>query len=311
MRNIKSLVNIILLVISASWAVAAVAAPNDFRGGFGGGHVGPGRGHGGGAGGYMPPGQQPGWPPQRPPASPYPANPYPGQPSYGYDVKRIYIGRSVMNERLPLRQLGGIGRQYSGWEVVSVRVNTRPTNSGQTLMQLVSDGRIVASQYEMGYQTLLYPQYRLVLDQTANTLQLVIGGMPFIDNVEVELRQNGGYNPPPPPQPPPYGQNIEINLYRSVFGNDRLDLTQFIDMQRYRGRVIEQVMLTANARYGVGFIGLLVNGYNFGQAQINSGYSQNVTYRLNQPMVIGQGPSSVMLQTQGDMMIEHVTIVVR
>lgn len=306
----KNLLRVFLLVISVSWAAEA-----QFNNGFQGG---PSMGHGGDHGGGGFPGQ-PGRPPypQGPgPGQPYPGNPYPGQPGpgqpypgYGSEVKRIYIGRQIVNETLMLRQLGGIDRSYDGYEVVSVRAQTRLTNSGRTIAQLISDGRVVASQNDPGYQINLMPQYRLVLGQTGNSLQLGIGGGIFIDSIDVELRRDGGdYNPPPPP---PYGQNIEINVYRNVMGNDRIDLTQYIDMQRYRGRVIEQVMVTASSRFNPAFIGLMINNFNIGQAQFSGGYSQIATYRLNQQMVIGQGPGGVVLYTQGDLDVEHVTIVVR
>lgn len=339
MKNIKNLVKVFLLVISVGWASEAYLTPGPPGGGRQPAPY-PGNPGGGPGGGGLVPGQpgrprppmpppppsspgnpypgQPGYPnnpyppyPNDPYPSPgYPNDPYPGQPSYGYEVKRIYIGRDIFNETLPLRQLAGIGREFNGWEVVSVRARTRPTNSGRTVAQLVSDNRVMATQINPGYQIDLRPQFRLVLGQTAGTLQLGISGSTFIDTIEIELRRDGGgYNPPPPP--PGYGENIEINIYRSVFGSDRIDLTQYIDMYRYRGRVIEQVLVTATARYNVGFMDLLINGFNMGRAQFSGGYSQIATFRLNQHMVIGQGADSVVLYTQGDMTIEHVTIVVR
>lgn len=328
MKNIKNLVKVFLLVISVSWAAEAYLTPGPPGGGGTRPAPYPGNPGGGHGGGGLVPGQPNNpYPPPRPPSPPpypndpyppypndpypspgYPNDPYPGQPSYGYEVKRIYIGRTIFNETLPLRQLAGIGREFSGWEVLSVRARTRPTNSGRTVAQLVSDNRVIATQINPGYQIDLIPQYRLVLGETGNTLQLGIGGSTFIDSIEIELRRDGGgYNPPPPG----YGQNIEINIYRSVFGNDRIDLTQYIDMFLYRGRVIEQVIVTATARYNVGFVGLLINSFNMGQAQFSGGYTQVATFRLSQHMVIGQGADSIVLQTQGDMTIEHVTIVVR
>ena len=341
MQNIKNFIRVFLLVISISCVANAYLVPGQpggggqvgpYPGGPGGGHIGDGGGQGGG--GLVP--GQPGRPPRPPsppypgnpypgdpyPGDPYPGNPYPGDPGYpndpypgnpgqpGYDseVKRIYINRNIVNETLPLRQLAGIGRQYDSWEVVSVRARVQTTNPGRTVAQLVSDGRVVATQINPNYQIELMPQYRLILGQSANNLQLGIGGGIFIETIEVELRRDGGgYNPPPPG----YGQNIEINIYRSVMGNDRIDLTQYIDMNRYRGRVIEQVLVTATARYNAAFINLLINSFDMGRAQFSGGYSQIATFWMNQQMVIGQGADSIVLYTQGDMNVDHVTLVIR
>lgn len=329
----KNLIKVFLLVISVSWAAQAYLIPGQPGGG---GQPAPYPGQPGGGGGLVP--GQPGRPPS-PPSPPYPNDPYPGNPGYpgqpgnpgnpypgdpgypsdpypgqpgnpgyGSEVKRIYIARNIVNETLPLRQLAGIGRQYIGWEVVSVRARTQPTNPGRTVAQLVSDGRVVATQINPGYQIDLVPQYRLILGESGNSLQLGIGGGTFIDTIEIELRRDGGgYNPPPPG----YGQNIEININRSVFGNDRIDLTQYIDLYRYSGRVIEQVLVTATARYNTGFIDLLINSFNIGQARFSGGYPQIATFFINQQMVIGQGADSIVLYTQGDMNVEHVTLVIR
>lgn len=327
MQAFKNSLKVFLLVISVSWAAEAYLVPG--APGGGGSNLGPypgnpGGGHGGGG---LVPGQpgrpghpgNPGRPPRPPPpgnpypgdpypGNPYPGDPYPGQPDYGSEVKRVFIGRNIVNETLPLRQLAGIGNRYDGWEVVSVRARTQTTNAGRTVAQLVSDGRVVATQINPGFQIDLRPQYRLILGQSAGTLQLGIGGGTFIDTIEIELRRDGGgYNPPPPP----YGQNIEINVYRTVMGNDRIDLTQYIDLQRYRGRVVEQVLVTATARYNSSFINLLINGFNMGQAHFSGGYPQIATFRMNQHLVIGQGADSLVLYTQGDMSVEHVTIVIR
>lgn len=303
----KRVLNLFLLVISVGWAAQAYLTP-----GLPGGRPAPYPGHAGGGLGPRPPMPPPPHRPMPPrpmpprPMPPAPRPPMPPPPSYGTETKSVWIGRAVWNETLPLRQLAGLGAQYNGWEVVSVRASTRPNDPGRTVVQLVAEGRSVATQVNPGYQILLYPQQRLILGANAQTLQLSINGGTYIDGLEIQLRRGGGYNPPPPA-----GQNIEINLYRSVFGNDRLDLTTYIDMYRYRGYSIQQVIITANARYNTGVISLLINGFDQGRVNIAAGYSQQQSVWLRQPMVIGQGADSVVLYTTGDMTIERVTLVVR
>ncbi|MEQ1724058.1 MAG: hypothetical protein ABL930_12855 [Pseudobdellovibrio sp.] len=317
---------IFLLVISVSYAAQGYLVPGP-PGGGGQPAPYPGNPGGGHGGGGLVPGPRPPRPPEPPrpprpprppmppsdpyPGNPYPSDPYPGNPNpgYGSEVKTIWIGRAVYNETLPLRALAGIGRQYDGWEVVSVRANTRPNSPYRTEVSLLSDGRVVASQVNPGYQINLVPQVRTVLDDRSN-LKLNIGGETYIEDIMIEIRYNGGgYNPPP--TNPGYGQNIDINVYRSVYGNDRIDLTQYIDLSRYRGYTIQSVIVTATSRYNTSFVSLLINGNNMGQIAFNSSYSQQGTIYLNRPAVIGQGADSLVLYTQGDMTIERVTIVVR
>lgn len=122
---------------------------------------------------------------------------------------------------------------------------------------------------------------------------------------------NNPYPGNPYPGNPGYAENIEINIYRSVYGNDRIDLSQYVDLQYYRGRVIEHVRVTASARYNTGFMNLIINGRNMGQAQFNGGYSQTATYHLNQNTTIGYGADNIVLYTSGDMTVEHITIMIR
>jgi hypothetical protein len=221
-------------------------------------------------------------------------------------VKRIYLSRDLYNQSVDLRLFAGINYSYQGWAITSVRANTRPNSPAQTVAQLIVDGRVVASQLNPGYQIYLVPQSTVVLDQNARNVNLAISGSTYIDSIEIELRRAGHYNPPPS-----YGQNIDITIYRSVYGNDRIDITQYIDLYRYRGYRVEQVIVSATARYGSAYVSLLVNGNSHGQLSFNGGYSQRQSLWLSNQPVIGQGADSLVLYTSGDMTVETVTLVVR
>ena len=259
-----------------------------------------------------PPEPPPYYPPQPQPypvdPSPYDPNPgypsYPTEPDYGqHEVKQIYVNRAVRNERIPLRELAGLDSRYRGWEIVSVSARTRPNSSSTTIAQLVVDGRIIAEQRNPGYQISLYPTQRIVLGQTAQSIQLAISGSTIIDTIEVEVVNNGsGYNPG-------YGQDqIDLNIYRTVYGADRVDLTSYIDMYRYRGYRIESVEVSARAEGGLATTELLVNSFTQGSVQFSSGYAQTQVIFLNQRPVLGQGADSIVLRTRGNMTIERVLI---
>ena len=283
----------------------------------------------------------------RPCDNPYDPNCSDQGPGYGRsEVKQVYIGRSVRNERLRLRQLAGIGSEYSNYRVVAVRANTRPNSNSQTVARLVVGGRIIATEVNPGYHIDLVPSERLLLGSSNRELTLTIDGSTIIDDIQIELVSDGSgggdyhpphhddpmppqfpapqdpnYQPPHQPNPPQYpgdghqpgypghgSEIIDLGIYRSLYGNDRLDLTQYIDMYRYSGRRIQSIRVTASAQYNVALADLLMNSFNVGTLQFSGGYSQTQEIRLNNPD-IGGAASSLVLSTRGNMTIERVSIV--
>lgn len=286
--------------------------------------------------GYTEPGPGSSYGPQQP-SNPYEPNPYepnpyepkPGQPSYGNEIRSVNLNRIVRNERLSLRQLAGLGSAYSGSEVVAVRAYAHADQSGRAAnIQLVADGRIVGQQTTAGYINII-PNQQLILGSSVRSLQLVVSGSLIIDQIQIEIsRSGGGYPqptpPPPPPQYPPQQpyppyppyppqqpsqQRVDVNVYRSMVGNDRLDIGQYVNLSQYRGYAVTQVVISGSAQYQTSFVSLLVNSFNQGQVQFNGGYSQQQSIFLNQRPVIGQGADSLVLYTQGNMTIEHVTLI--
>lgn len=277
-------------------------------------------------------------------SNPYEPNPYqpgrpsrprpgrPGRPNQGYnEIKSIYIGRAVYNEALPLRELAGLDRSYVGSEIVSIRANTQPNSPAQTLVQLVADGRVVAQQINPGFQINIRPNQRLILGQNVRSLQLVINGSTIIQQIDIEISRNGNgggigqpypqpgpgpgpINPPPynPPgyNPPGYAdQRLNINVNRSTYGDEQIDLAQYIDLQNYSGYTITQIIVSAAPQYDSALIDLLINGFNQGELVYNGAYSQQQTLWLQNRAVIGQGADSIVLYARGNMTVQQVTLV--
>ena len=242
------------------------------------------------------------------PGNPYePTNPYQPQPGPGYsnsEYRTLVVGRSVVNERLRLREMAGLGSAYRGWEVRSIRVQARAASTVRATVQLIADGRIIASQLHSGNTVYLAPQSRLVLDSTVRSLQLAINGALVVDQVLIELGR--GQATPPPPN---YGsRQVDISVYRNLFSNDRVDLGQLVDLRNYRGSRLVRVIVSARAQYNSSLVNLVVNGFNQGQVQFAGGYVQQQTILLNQNLIIGQGADSLVLYTAGNMTIERVTL---
>lgn len=252
-------------------------------------------------------------------------NPYePGHPGaeYSREIKSIYIGRSVRNERLPLREMAGLDRSYNGSEIISIQARTQPDSSSRTVVQLVADGRIVAEQINPGYQINLRPYQHLVLGSNVRSLQLIINGSTIIQEIQIEILRGGngqpypGPNPgpitPPPHNPPGYGdQRLDINMERITYGNDRIDLNQYINLNQYRGMTITQIIVTATPQYQSAFIDLLINSFNQGQLLFNGPYRQQQSVWLQNNLVIGQGADSIVLYTRGNMIVHRVTLLLR
>jgi hypothetical protein len=260
----------------------------------------------GGPGPSRPPGHRPPPPGYRPPQPPpRPPRPQPAPPSYGHRVEQIYIGRSVRNETIPLIQMAGLRARYQGWEIVSVRAQTRPDSPSLTVAQLISDGRIISEQRNPGYQIHLMPNLRVIVGQS--TLQLGILGSTIIDTIDIELVEGrGGYNPGPNPG---YGQTrVDLNIYRSLQGNDRLDLSSYVNMRQYHGLSIERIEIRGRADYNASIVDVVTNGNFQGAVQFNGNYTQNQNLILNQRPVIGRGVDSIELYTRGNMTVESVVL---
>jgi hypothetical protein len=150
----------------------------------------------------------------------------------------------------------------------------------------------------------LYPQSPVVLDQTGSDLRLSINGNVYIDSIDIEV-QSGNYSNIP-------GGQIDIPVYRSVYGNDRIDLTSLVDLSRYRGLRIQQVVVTGTVQYGSAALSLMINGLNAGNLQFTGGgYSQRQTLWLGNSPMIGNGADSLVLYTSGDMSVEQVSLILR
>ncbi len=247
----------------------------------------------------------------------YPQNPdYPGDDNGddgGYDdgdqnsdVKRVYIGRTVRNERLRLRELAGLDSAYNGYEVVTVRGTTRPSSSERTVVQLIADGRVIASQTNPGYQIYLRPQIRAELGTVVRSLQLAVSGSTYIEDLEIEVvrRGSGGHSPQPG-----YGQRrVDIPIFRNTYNYESIHLSQYINLSQYRGLKIKEVIVTGSAQNQNVSVDLLINNYNLGQ-QIFSAHRHQHSFRLHDQAVIGQNANDIAFYVRGSMNFEKVTLV--
>jgi len=238
---------------------------------------------------------------------PYPPPPAPGIPvpdhssgAYGRtESKTAYFYRQVINGRLNLRDLAGIGSYYHGYSVESVEVEIQ--SDYNTQVSLLLDGRLDASAYSPQGRILLRPQYRAVIGQDLTNLLLDIRGRAHIQTVTVHLRQESYGGPGYP------GHTIDVPVYlnRHLSGDARLDVGMHLDMNRYRGYRLQSIEVQANASYNVAVMDLQINGFKQGQTLQIDRYGRIHTIRPHNA-IIGQTASSIVLATRGDLDVYQV-----
>lgn len=255
----------------------------------------------------------PGQPPRPVEPAPYPQDPgyppFPGRDDFGngaqgrQEQKIVYLNRRVINETLPLRQLAGIDERYRGYAVESVIVDLRGSGP-RAEVALLADGRLEDSAYSPQGRILLRPQYQSVIGEGLNTLQLDVRGVADIQSITVNLVDNGRIGRPGRPD-----RGLEVPLYvsRRMYGNDRLDLTQYIEMNRYRGYRIEALEIEAMPVYFTALADLIINGFNQGPTMQFDRNSYRQTVRP-QNAILGMGADSLVLYTRGDLDIQRVTL---
>ncbi len=230
--------------------------------------------------------------------------PHPGDGRDGrqgrIEQKTAHLNRRFFNETIRLKQLLNLGHGYSGYTVESVELQVRGS-SRDAQVSLLADGRREDLIYSPQGRVQLSPRYTLELDSN-RSLQVQVIGVADIDSVTVNLRAPGygGGHP---------GREIEVPLSvsRRMIGSDRLELTNYIDMNRYRGYEIRAIEIEGNAMYNAALLDLVINGFNQGQTlQLDRYIQRHVMYPRN--AVIGQGAESLILLNRGDLDIRRVTL---
>lgn len=274
----------------------------------------------GAGGGIQPVPQGPGnngprpLPPQQPPQQPQPPAPpqqgggyppYPGNGGYnGQEQRTIQVRRRIMNENLSLLQLAGIDRRYDGYTVQSITAFISGS-APRAQVSLVINGQQDSSSFANRGAVTLVPRYAAVLGQVRDITLSVMGGVD-LDTVVITLQaqQNGGGG-----NGPGWGRDITLPLQisRRMQGADRVDLTQYINVNQYRGYTITAIEIEASSVYQVAFIDLFINGFTQGQAIQLSNFVQRYSV-YPQNAVIGQSAASIVIGNRGDLDVRSVTL---
>lgn len=245
---------------------------------------------------------RPGFPPPPPPPGHDDFGPGPG---YGgrQERKIVYLNRRISNETLALRQLAGIGENYRGYKVDSVVVEVRRSGPRAELSLLV-DGRLEESAFSPQGYLQLRPRFGAVIGQDIRALQLEVRGHAEVGAITINLIEGNSYGRPERPQ---MSTDIPVPVNRRMWGNDRLDLTQFVDLYRYRGFRIEEIVIDATPAYNNALLDVLINSFNqVPTLQIDRSRTRHIVRPMN--AVIGSGADSIVFVSRGELDIRGVTL---
>lgn len=94
---------------------------------------------------------------------------------------------AVKNQILDLKKWGLVNDNYEGYEVVAISGNLVPNSPAKTVVQLLADGVVVASQTNPGKKLRLTPN-TYVQWGDVTSLKLKIIGSTKITNLSIRLR---------------------------------------------------------------------------------------------------------------------------
>jgi len=103
-------------------------------------------------------------------------------------IVRVDVHRRYFDEKIPLRRLLGLDRDYRGYRIKSVTVKVRP-NRTRARLALIANGQVVdrarASHTRRIELTL---RGERTLGRDLNRLQLAVRGRAYIESIQVKLR---------------------------------------------------------------------------------------------------------------------------
>jgi hypothetical protein len=196
----------------------------------------------------------PGAPGQNRPGRPgRPDRPLPPQPPRGGDeylhqnVFQRYEGDNI----IPLRQVLGIGQQYQGRRVEFV-VLRASTDFGRGQATVSVNQQDVTGAQTVGTRAQDYffylPQWADEIGTEIQMLQIALQGRFNVDSVGVKFaRGGGGWNPPDRG-----GVREVAHIGRQFQGQNRIEIGQYANLDRYQGLRVRSVILRGQTARGMG-----------------------------------------------------------
>lgn len=222
--------------------------------------------------------------------------------------------RDAGNETIPLREIAELGYQYNGWQVVSVRANTRSIDPKRTTVELISNGRVFATQINPGSQISLYPNEMLIIDENTWNVDMRITGLTHIDSISIELRNVRGANID---LDWGYAQYVDIDLNVDAYANSWVNLNEHLDLSIFNGRILERVNLIGalplqTAPGTVTNVSLVSATDTLGQAQFTTTNPQQVAMWTDfDRYILGQNVRDLGLYIDGPVRLERAVLKIK
>ena len=229
-----------------------------------------------------------------------PPPPPPNQgPNQGTDQRSVVLRLRYINSRIQLRQLLGIDNRFNGYSIESVFVDVHGSNVN-TRMDLLINNQIQQSAYTPVGRIVLRPLTPVVFGfgaRDAQTLDLGIAGLSDIDAITLNMNRPGST---------PIAITVPINIFKRMYGNDRIDLNQYADLSQYRGMRVVSMDIAGRSNAGISNLDIVIDNRNSSQSIAMSETQQTYTV-IPQDVVIGR-EAGIALLNRGDLNIDTVTL---
>jgi hypothetical protein len=216
------------------------------------------------------------------------------------DQRSVVLRQRYVNSRIQLRQLLGIDNRFDGYSIDSVVVDVHGSTAN-TRMDLLINNQIQESAYTPVGRMTFHPLKPVVFGngvRDAQTLDLGIAGLSDIDAVTLNMKRPGTS---------PVQISVPLNIFKRMYGNDRIDLNQYLDLTQYQGMRVVSMDIVGRANAGNALLDIVIGSRNSTQGISLSETQQTFTVNL-QDVVIGTAEDFVSLLNNGDLNIDTVTL---
>ncbi len=244
--------------------------------------------------------------------SPYDPPTYPGEQG---EIRTIIINKQVQFQQIPIDRMVDL-QAMQGMELTMVEIETLRTDHNDQVNLLINHQLADQQNTYEGF-TELFPRQERIIGFNLHELDLSIDGSMYIGRVILHFQQGveGGIGRPGDgigrTDRPPFDsnlQNVFIPVNRTFFGNDRVDIGDYISLHNYTGQRLEAIEVLAEARFSNAIIDLMINSFQVGFGKSVGPSIQTIIFYPRNNNIIGRGGDSIILLTRGDITIHHLNL---
>lgn len=230
-------------------------------------------------------------------ALPPPGPPNPG-PNPGSEQRSVILRQRFINQTISVRRLLGIDNRFNGYSIDSVVVDVHGINVG-TQMHMTINGQIRESLLNPLNRVYFIPRFKAVFGAGVQDLGLYIQGLADIDAITLNMTR--------PSDNQPEQVTVPMNIFKRMYGNDRVELSQYADLTQYNGMRLVALEITGRANAETAAVDVVIDNRNStNSVELNSVLQTYTVYPRN--VVIGRDAAFIALLNRGDLNIDTVTL---